>query len=98
MDELLQHKKPQATVDKSGDLHVLYLAAPDRHVHVLINSQGKATDRTIYKRGANGDPRLIAFADGEVKVAGGLEFDPKVLKKKRDKIKKMSERPSVLYK
>jgi len=95
--ELLQHKKPQATVDKSGNLHVLYLAGPDRHVHVLINSQGKVAKRTIYKRGPSGDPRLIAFADGDVKVAGGLEFDPKALKEKRDKIKKMSDRPSVLF-
>ena len=95
--EFLQNKKPQATVDKGGDLHVLYLATPDRYVHVLINSQGKVTDRKIYKHGPSGDPRLIAFADGEVKVAGGLEFDPKALKKQRDKIKKISERPSIIF-
>ena len=95
--ELLQHANPQATVDKEGDLHVLYLAAPDRYVHVLINSEGKVSKRTIYQRGASGDPRLIAFGNGEVNVAGGAEYDPKVLQEKRDKIKKMSDRPSLLF-
>lgn len=95
--ELLQHKKPQVTVDRAGDLHVLYLAAPDRHVHVLINSQGQVSKRTIYQRGASGDPRLVPFANGEIKVAGGAEFNPKAIQEKRDKIKKMSDRPTLLF-
>lgn len=95
--ELLQHKKPQATVDRAGSLHVLYLAAPDRHVHVLINSQGKVSKRTIYQRGPSGDPRLVSFANGETRVAGGAEYNPKVIQEKRDKIKKMSDRPTLLF-
>lgn len=96
--EMLRHRAPEATVDKSGRLNVLYLGAPDRFIHVLIDSTGKVSDRTIYKRGRSGDPRLIAFADGEVKVAGGTVFDPKALKAQRDKLRKISERPSLLFK
>lgn len=95
--ELMQHRRPEATVDKDGKLHVLYLGAPDRHIHVLIDSTGKVAKRTIYRRGASGDPRLVAFANGEVQVAGGMIFDPKIQKAKREKIKKISERPSVLF-
>lgn len=95
--ELLQHEMPQATVDRAGALHVLYLAAPDRHVHVQINSEGQVSKRTIYQRGASGDPRLVSFANGDTKVAGGAEYNPKAVQEKRDKIKKMSERPTLLF-
>jgi hypothetical protein len=95
--EILQHRKPQATVDRNGKLHVLYLGAPDRHVHVLIDSTGKVAERTIYKRGPSGDPRLVPFANGEIKVAGGLEYDPKEIQKRREKLRDITDRPSVLY-
>ena len=74
--ELLQHRPPESTVDKSGRLNVLYLGAPDRFIHVIIDSRGKVAKRTIYKRGPSGDPRLVAFANGEVKVAGGNGLRP----------------------
>lgn len=95
--ELLQHKAPEATVDRAGKLNVLYLGAPDRFVHVLIDSTGKVAKRTIYKRGPSGDPRLTAFANGEVRVAGGMVFDPEEQKARRSKIRKISERPSLLF-
>lgn len=95
--ELLQHRKPEATVDKDGRLNVLYLGAPDRYMHVLIDSRGKVAKRTQYKRGPSGDPRLIAFANGEVKVAGGTVFDPAAQRAKKAKLRKISERPSLLF-
>ncbi|MGJ8725089.1 MAG: hypothetical protein ACSHYB_11075 [Roseibacillus sp.] len=95
--ELLQHRPPESTVDKEGRLNVLYLGAPDRFVHVLIDSRGKVAKRTIYKRGPSGDPRLVAFANGEVKVAGGMVFDPEAQKARKAKLRKISERPSLLF-
>lgn len=96
--EILQNHRPEATVDREGRLNAFYLGAPDRYVHVLIDSRGKVAKRTIYKRGSSGQPRLVAFANGEVKVAGGIEFDPEVQKAQKAKIRKISERPSLLFK
>ena len=95
--ELLQHRAPEATVDRDGKLNVLYLGAPDRFIHVLIDSRGKVANRTIYKRGQSGDPRLVAFANGEVRVAGGTVFDPQAQKARKAKIRKISERPTLLF-
>lgn len=97
LGEILRHRKPEATVDKDGALQVLYLGAPDRFVHLLINSRGTVAKRTLYKRGASGDPRLVPFANGEVKVAGGAIHDPEKIKENRSKLRKISERPSVVY-
>lgn len=97
LGEILLQRKPEATVNKGGSLQVLYLAAPDLFVHLDINTEGKVAKRTFYKRGPSGDPRLIAFANGEVKVAGGVVHDPEKMKEKRDKIRKVTERPSVVY-
>lgn len=97
LGEMLRHRKPEATVDKNGQLNVLYLGAPEVHVHVLIDSKGKVVDRTLFKRGPSGHPRLIAFANGEVKVAGGIVFDPEAQKAQREKIRKISERPTLFF-
>lgn len=97
LGEILQHRKPEATVDRTGALQVLYLGAPDRFVHLNINTEGVVAKRTLYKRGPSGDPRLVSFANGEVKVAGGVVHDPAEIKKKRDKLRKISERPAQLY-
>lgn len=95
--EILRNRAPEATVDKSGRLNVLYLGAPDRHIHVLIDSRGKVVKRTIYRSGAGGSPRLVAFANGEVQVAGGIVFDPEAQKAQRARIRKISERPPLLF-
>lgn len=94
--EILRNRTPEATVDKSGRLNVLYLASPERHVHVLIDSEGKVVKRTLYKRGASGKPRLVAFANGEVQVAGGVKIDLEAQRAQRAKIRKISERPTLL--
>ena len=93
--ELLQHRPPEATVDKDGQLNVLYLGAPNSFVHVLIDTRGQVSKRTIYKPGAGGNPRLIAFANGEVQVSGGIVYDPEAQKEKRARIRKISERPNL---
>ncbi len=95
--QILQQKAPEATVDKQGRLNVLYLGGPGRYTHVLIDSQGRVAKRTQYTRGKSGNPRLVAFADGEVKVAGGTVFDPVKQKADQDRIRKASDRPSLLF-
>lgn len=97
LGEMLTFRKPEATVDHKGRLNVLYLASPDLYQHILIDDRGRVSKRTLYKRGAVGDPRLVAFKNGEVKVAGGIEHDPKKRQEDRQKIRKISERPSVLF-
>ncbi|MDP0492019.1 MAG: hypothetical protein Q7Q71_13295 [Verrucomicrobiota bacterium JB023] len=97
LGELLPFRKPEATVDKEGKLHILYLATPNRFMHTLIDARGRVAERTLYGRGAVGEPRLVGFANGEVKVAGGVEYDPKAEQERNDKIRKISERPSVLF-
>lgn len=97
LGEFLQSKDPEATVDKSGQLNVLYLGAPNRYVHVVIDSRGKVAKRKLYQRGPVRTPRLVAFADGQVEVAGGILFDPEAQKAKQAAIRKISERPRVLF-
>ncbi|MBK1833275.1 hypothetical protein [Roseibacillus ishigakijimensis] len=97
LGEHLRHMHPEGTVDRQGRLNVLYLAAPDRYVHILIDSRGQVADRTIYKQGQTGKPRLVAFDNGEIQVAGGIEFDPEAQQAQRDRIRKISERPAVLF-
>ena len=95
--EALLFRKPQATVDGKNAMHVLFLSTPTVFSHVRIDSSGKFLGRNYYKRGSTGSPRLITFANGEVKVAGGIHYDPKQEQAQRSKIKKLSDRPPFAF-
>ena len=70
---------------------------PDIFAHASISPNGKVLDTSYHKRGASGNPRLIAFGDGQVKVAGSIPYDPKAEAEERAKIRNISERPSFIY-
>jgi hypothetical protein len=97
LGEALLFRKPQAAVDRSQALHVLYLATPEFYVHARIDVNGKFLGRDLHKRGAGGDPRLMSFADGSVQVAGSIRYDAQAEAAARAKIRKISERPPYTY-
>jgi len=97
LGEALLFRKPQAAVDRSQTLNILYLATPDFYVHARIDVNGRFLGRDLHKRGASGDPRLMTFADGAVKVAGSILYDQKAEAEARAKIRKISERPTYTY-
>jgi hypothetical protein len=66
-------------------------------VHARIDVNGRFLGRDLHKRGASGDPRLMTFADGAVKVAGSILYDQKAEAEARAKIRKISERPTYTY-
>lgn len=97
LGEALLFRKPQASVDRAQVLHVLYLATPEFYVHARMDVNGKFLGRDLHKRGASGDPRLMTFGDGSVKVAGSVLYDAAAAAKAQAKIRKISERPPYVY-
>lgn len=97
LGEALLFRKPQAAVDSKQTLNVLYLATPEFYVHARIDVSGRFLGRELHQRGAGGDPRLMTFADGSVKVAGSILYDPQAAAKAQGKIRKISERPPYAY-
>lgn len=95
--EALLFRKPQAAVDRQQNLHVLYLANPQFYVHTQININGQLLNRELHQRGAGGDPQLMTFADGSVKVMNSILFDAKAAEAARRKIRKLTDRPSYTY-
>lgn len=97
LGESLQFRKPQFTVDGANTLHVLFLNTPSMFIHARVNYDGKLVGREYFKRGTTGDPRLITFANGEVKTAGGIPYDPAAVQAQRAKVRRLSERPPFTY-
>lgn len=92
LSNVLLFKQPQATLDGKNNLHVLYQSNPEIFVHATVNKDGMMTASKFYKRGASGIPGLMAFANGEIKVRGGIPYDPAKEAKERAKAKTISER------
>ncbi len=95
--EALLFRKPQAAVDRQQTLHVLYLANPQFYVHAQINLNGQLLNRELHQRGAGGDPQLMTYADGNVKVINSVQYDAKAAEEARRKIRKLTDRPPYTY-
>jgi hypothetical protein len=97
MGDVLMLRRPLATVDRQQRMHVMFLATPTMWVHYQVDTDGKVVDRQIHQRGAHGDPQLITFADGTVRVGNSIPYDPKAAAAAKSKIRKASDRPPVTY-
>jgi len=97
LGDVLMLRKPLATVDRQQRLHVMFLATPSMWVHCQIDTDGKLVDRQIHQRGSQGDPQLLTFADGTVRVANSIPYDPKAAAAAKAQIRKASDRPPVTY-
>lgn len=97
LGESLTFRKPEATVDGANNMHILFLSSPTVYAHVRVNPEGSLLGRDFYKRGATGDPRLMTFANGEVRTAGGVPHDPQAEPARRGQVRRLSERPPFAF-
>jgi hypothetical protein len=97
LGEVLMLRKPLVTVDRSQRMHLLYLATPTMWVHCQIDTDGKLVDRKIHQRGPQGDPNLLTFSDGTVRVSNSIPYDAKAAAEAKAKIRKASDRPPITY-
>ena len=97
LGKIISFRKPTGTLDAANNLHALYQVKPDLFGHSCITPSGVLKFTTFHKRGASGDPRLMIFADGEVRIAGGVLFDPVAEEEARKKVRNASERPPFIY-
>ena len=97
LGDVLMLRKPLVTVDRLQRMHVLFLATPTMWVHCQVDSDGKLVDRQIHQRGTQGDPQLMTFGDGTVRVSNSVLYDQKAAAEAKAKIRKSSDRPAITY-
>lgn len=97
LGDVLMLRKPLVTVDRQQRMHVLFLATPTMWVHCQIDTDGKLVERQIHQRGMTGDPQLLTFPDGVVRVSNSVVYDPKAEAEAKAKIRKASDRPPGTY-
>lgn len=97
LGDVLMLRKPLATVDRLQHMHVLFLATPTMWVHCQVDTDGKLLDRQIHQRGTQGDPHLVTFGDGTVRVTNSTLYDQKAAAEAKSRIRKASDRPAITY-
>lgn len=95
LGDVLMLRKPLVTVDRQQRMHVMFLATPTMWVHCQIDTDGKLVERQIHQRGSQGDPQLLTFADGTVRVANSIPYNAKAAAEANSKIRKASDRPPI---
>lgn len=98
LGKIITFRKPTAALDGANNLHTLYQVGPNMFGHSCITPGGKRLSTSYHKRGASGNLRLMSFANGEVRVAGGILYDPVAEAEQRSKVRNISERPPFVYK
>lgn len=97
LGEVLMLRQPVATVDRQQHMHVMYLNTPTMWVHCEIDTDGKLCKSEIHQRGDQGEPQLLTFGDGSVRVANSIPYDQKAAAEAKAKIRKASDRPPITY-
>lgn len=97
LGDTLSIRKPMVTVDRQQRFHVMFLATPTMWVHAQVDTDGNIVKRDIHQRGPQGEPQLMAFADGSVGVSNSIPYDPEAAAKRQAESRKASDRPAVTY-
>jgi hypothetical protein len=97
LGDVLMLRKPLVTVDRTQRMHVMFLASPTMWVHCQIDTDGKLVERQLHKRGSQGDPQLLTFGDGSVRVSNSVMYDEKAAAEAKAKVRKASDRPPITY-
>jgi hypothetical protein len=93
LGDMLTLRKPMVTIDGQRHMHVMFLSTPSMWVHCEIDTDGKMVKRDIHQAPAKGDPVMMAYGDGSVRVVNSILHDPVAVAKERAKIRKISDRP-----
>lgn len=95
LGDALMFRKPQITVDRDQSLHVFFLSSPTMWSHCWVNTSGKLVGSEFHQRGGQGDPQMMTFGDGTVRISNSVLYDPKAVEAARSKARKASERPTI---
>jgi hypothetical protein len=93
LGDMLMLRKPLVTLDGERRMHVMFLSTPSMWVHCQIDTDGKLVKRDIHQTAPKGDPVLMAYGDGSVRVVNSILYDAEAVAKERSKIRKISDRP-----
>ncbi len=91
----LMLRKPMVTLDGAQRMHVMFLATPTMWVHCQISADAKLVQRDIHERASQGDPVLMSYGDGSVRVVNSIPHNPDEVAKERSTIRKASDRPNI---
>ncbi|QTN33253.1 hypothetical protein HZ994_13335 [Akkermansiaceae bacterium] len=97
LGDALMLRKPMVTVDGAQRMHVMFLATPSAWLHCQVSADGKLVARDIHQRASQGDPVLMAYGDGSVKVVNSVPYDAKAAEEERAKIRKATDRPDISF-
>ena len=95
LGEVLLLRKPMVTLDGKQCMHVMFLGTPSMWVHCQVSADGNLLGRDRHQRSGQGDPVLMAYGDGSVRVMNSILYDPKVVEAERSKIRKATDRPFI---
>lgn len=95
LGDALMIRKPTVTLDGNQRMHVIFLGTPSMWVHCQVSADGKLVGRDFHQLAAKGDPILMAYGDGSVRVVNSILYDPKVVEAERSRIRKATDRPQI---
>lgn len=93
LGDTLMLRKPMVTLDGERRMHVMFLGTPSMWVHCQVNTDGQLVKRDIHQSPPKGDPVMMAYGDGSVRVVNSIPFDAEAAAKEQGKIRKVSDRP-----
>lgn len=95
LGDALMLRKPMVTLDGNQRMHVMFLATPTMWVHCEVSADGQLMDRKIHQRASQGDPVLMAYGDGSVRVMNSVPYDEEAVAREKAAVRNASDRPQI---
>jgi hypothetical protein len=96
LGRVIAFDEPQAELDRSNQLHILYCAAPRSWAYSRVGLNGELISRSSFME-TKTRPRLFHTTEGTVAVRGGMLETP-AAQSARESLPKLSERPPEMPK
>ncbi len=93
LGDMLMLRKPMVSIDGQRHMHVMFLSTPSMWVYCQVDSDGKLVKREIHQSAPKGDPIMMAYGDGSVRVVNSMVYDQAAATEARSKVRKISDRP-----
>ncbi len=93
LGDYLNVRPPAKAIDRSNQLHILHMTAPQQYYYTLVDLDGEVITREKYFEAKSSRPELITLPSGEVELRGGITEEQSKSPYEKREFRRISERP-----
>lgn len=93
LGDYLSVRPPLYAIDRSNQLHIIHMTAPQQYFYTLVDLDGEVVARERYYEKKGNRPTLVTLSSGDVEIRGGVTEEVAKTPYEKREFRRLSERP-----